>query len=93
MANITPEKIMEIGFKIMQDQELMANLANANDIKSAFDMIAPKLEGISFEEFMATAASLAPMIPQLPDEQLAAMPNGPLFIKIKQWIQDMPSMA
>ena len=30
------------------------------------------------------------MIPQVSDEELAAMPNGPLFIKIKKWIQDLP---
>lgn len=90
MANITPEKIMEIGFKIMQDQELMAKLATADSAKSAFDMIADKLDGLSFEEFAATVSALVPMIPHVPEEQLAAMPNGALFMKIKQWISELP---
>ncbi|MCI7478643.1 MAG: hypothetical protein MSA77_10510 [Selenomonadales bacterium] len=87
---ITQEKIMQIGFSIMQDPELMMKLAQAESARAAFDLIADKLEGLTFEEFVATVASLAPMIPQVSDEELAAMPNGPLFIKIKKWIQDLP---
>lgn len=87
---ITQEKIMETGFKIMQDQELMGKLAIANTPQEAFAMIADRLDGISFEEFSATVTALIPMIPQFPDEQLMTMPNGPLFIKIKQWIKDLP---
>ena len=87
---ITQEKIMQIGFSIMQDPELMMKLAQAESARGAFGVLVEKLEGRSFEEFAGTVAALAPMIPQVSDEELAAMPNGPLFIKIKKWIQDLP---
>lgn len=90
MENITQEKIMQIGFSIMQDPELMAKLAAAESARDAFDLIADKLDGLTFEEFAATVAALTPMIPQVSDEQLAAMPNGALFMKIKKWIQELP---
>lgn len=86
---MTPEKIMEIGFKIMQNQELVAKIGQAETPQEAFSCIQSELDGISFEEFVATALALAPMIPQVPDEQLEAMPNGALFKKLKGWVEQL----
>ena len=46
---ITQEKIMQIGFSIMQDPELMMKLAQAESARAAFDLIADNLEVLTFE--------------------------------------------
>ena len=41
---------------------------------------------------MATAATLAPLIPaDLTDEQLAAMPAGNIIKAFKGWVKDLPT--
>ena len=45
---MTPEKIMEIGFKIMQNQELVAKIGQAETPQEAFSCIQSELDGISF---------------------------------------------
>lgn len=86
-----PEKFMQIGAMIMQNPEMLQKLSAAKSPQEAYETVKPLLEGMSLEEFLAVAATLAPMIPSdLTDEQLDAMPAGSIIRAFKGWIKDLP---
>ena len=69
-----PEKFMQIGAAIMQNPEMLQKLSAAKSPQEAFEVVQPLLGDMTLEEFLAAAATLAPMIPaDLTDEQLDAM--------------------
>ncbi|MGM9539746.1 hypothetical protein [Anaerovibrio sp.] len=86
-----PEKFMQIGAMIMQNPEMLQKLAAAKSPQEAYEIAKPALAGMSLEEFLAAAATLAPMIPaNLTDEQLDAMPAGGIIRAFKGWVKDLP---
>lgn len=86
-----PEKFMQIGAMIMQNPEMLQKLSAAKNPQEAYETVKPLLEDMSLEEFLAVAATLAPMIPSdLTDEQLDAMPAGGIIRAFKGWIKDLP---
>ena len=88
-----PEKFMQIGAVVMQNPEMLQKLAAATSPKEAYDTVKPALVDMSYEEFLAAAATLAPMIPaNLTDEQLDAMPAGNIIRAFKGWMKDMPQL-
>ena len=85
-----PEKIMQIGATIMQNPEMLQKLSGAKSPQEAYEIVKPMLGEMSLEEFLATAATLAPMIPAgLTDEQLDAMPAGNIIRAFKGWVKDL----
>lgn len=88
-----PEKFMQIGAMIMQNPEMLQKLSAAKSPQEAYQIVQPFLGEMSLEEFLAAAATLAPMIPaNLTDEQLDAMPAGNIIRAFKGWVKDLPAM-
>lgn len=88
-----PEKFMQIGAMIMQNPEMLQKLASAKSPQEAFEIVQPMLGEMKLEEFLAAAATLAPMIPaDLSDEQLDAMPAGNIIRAFKGWMKDLPTL-
>ena len=86
-----PEKFMQIGAAIMQDPVMLQRLSEAKSPQEAYEIVKGLLGGMTEEEFMATAATLAPLIPPgLTDEQLAAMPAGNIIKAFQGWVKDLP---
>lgn len=87
-----PEKLMQIGASIMQNPVMLQQLSEAKSPDEAYDIVKGLLEGMTKEEFFATAATLATMIPPgLTDEQLATMPAGNIIKAFKGWVKDLPT--
>lgn len=85
-----PEKFMQIGAAIMQNPEMLQKLSGAKSPQEAYEIVKPMLGEMSLEEFLATAATLAPMIPaDLTDEQLDAMPAGNIIRAFKGWVAEL----
>lgn len=88
-----PEKFMQIGAMVMQNPEMLQKLSTAKSPQEAYEVVKPVLDGMTLEEFLAVAATLAPMIPaDLTDEQLDAMPAGGIIRAFKGWIKDLPPL-
>ncbi|MBR2142827.1 hypothetical protein [Anaerovibrio sp.] len=86
-----PEKFMQIGAAIMQNPEMLQKLSEAKSPQEAYEIVKGLLDGMTMEEFLATAATLAPLIPaDITDEQLAAMPAGNIIKAFKGWVKDLP---
>ena len=86
-----PEKFMQIGAMIMQNPEMLQKLAAAKSPQEAYETVKPALGDMSLEEFLAAAATLAPMIPpDLTDEQLDARPAGNIIRAFRGWVKDLP---
>ncbi len=85
-----PEKFMQIGATIMQNPEMLQKLSAAKSPQEAFEVVQPLLGDMTLEEFLAAAATLAPMIPaDLTDEQLDAMPAGNIIRAFRGWVKEL----
>lgn len=83
---------MQIGALIMQNPEMLQKLSAAKSPQETYEVVKPLLADMSLEEFLSTAATLAPMIPaDLTDEQLDAMPAGNIIRAFKGWVKDLPT--
>ena len=84
---------MKFGPMMMQNPEVLRKLAAAKRRQEAYETVKPALGDMSLEEFLAAAATLAPMIPpDLTDEQLDAMPAGNIIRAFRGWVKDLPPL-